>query len=76
MSALSYGVICRKCGVRAETHVFETDDDDGKDATDRAVKTWNTRKPVAELMEEIDDLKEEIENLERREDEEFGNVEA
>lgn len=77
MSALSYGVICRDCGVRAESHVFDSDDDDnGTNATRRAVKAWNLRKPVVELLEEIDDLHESIEDLERQQDEEFGNVEA
>jgi hypothetical protein len=67
MSAMSYGVICRDCGVRAESHVFDSDnDDDGTEAVRRAVKTWNVRKREEELKEEIEDLEEIIENLEEQ----------
>ena len=65
----SWGVICNECGLRTETH-----GDDDRACIQQAVKSWNLRKPVEELQDEIDDLRAEVEDLQRQQDEEWGDV--
>ena len=49
-------VICKRCGGRTLTHTSSSHED----AKMNAVKAWNTRKPVDDVVEALEELEEKF----------------
>lgn len=57
---------CNKCGLKMESEKYDatkTSKDDARSIMRRLIERWNTRKPIENILEKIEDYREEAEQF-------------